>query len=151
MSRTAEGIPALVLAAGDTAATVLSGGERNRYALARILVSPSNFLLLDEPTNHLDMRAKDVLLDAISGYTGTVDFSSSDGQAILPGNYTFVVGDDGVHTFSNAFTLKTAGNDSVTATDSLSSITGSATVTVSASPDRPSARLSARSISGLRT
>ncbi len=57
---------------------VLSGGERNRYALARMLLHPSTFLLLDEPTNHLDLRAKDVLLESLQKFTGTVVFVSHD-------------------------------------------------------------------------
>src|SRR5580700_7777276 len=79
---------------------VLSGGERNRYALARMLMMPSNFLLLDEPTNHLDMRAKDVLLEALQDYTGTVVFVSHDRYFIDKlATRVFEVEDGRVHVF----------------------------------------------------
>src|SRR5579871_526713 len=79
---------------------VLSGGERNRYALSRILLRPSNFLLLDEPTNHLDMRAKDMLLEALQQYTGTVVFVSHDRYFIDKlANRVFEIGEGEVRVF----------------------------------------------------
>jgi ATP-binding cassette subfamily F protein 3 len=79
---------------------VLSGGERNRYALARMLMMPSNFLLLDEPTNHLDLRAKEVLLEALEKFTGTVVFVSHDRYFIDKlATRIFEVADGGVHVF----------------------------------------------------
>jgi ATP-binding cassette, subfamily F, member 3 len=79
---------------------VLSGGERNRYALARMLMMPSNFLLLDEPTNHLDMRAKDVLLNALEDFSGTVVFVSHDRYFIDKlATRVFEVADGAVHLF----------------------------------------------------
>ena len=88
--------------ASDKKVGVLSGGERSRLAIIRLLLEPVNLLILDEPTNHLDMRSKDVLKDALKEFDGTVIVVSHD-REFLDGLV------DKVYEFSNKRTTEHLG------------------------------------------
>ncbi len=122
---------------------VLSGGERNRYAMAKMLVSPANMLLLDEPTNHLDLRAKDVLLEAIRNFTGTVLFVSHD-RYFIDGLATrvFEVEDRRVHIYPGNYEdylwRKQGGPEkSIAAVTNTSVSAASGMIKVLSTPPRP--------------
>jgi ATP-binding cassette subfamily F protein 3 len=127
---------------------VLSGGERNRYALARMLLHPSNFLLLDEPTNHLDMRAKDVLLESLEKYNGTVVFVSHDRYFIDKlATRVFEIGDGRVEVFPGNYEdyqwrkQRAAGGEDVTDAGSKHAPTLSDVPGCTAPKDEPRKRL----------
>jgi streptogramin lyase len=111
-------------------------GSSNAFIAKITIPGPATHFAVSAPVSttagtafSTTVTALDANNNVADGYTGTVHFSSTDAQAGLPGNYTFIASDNGSHTFS--VTLKTAGNRAVTATDALNgSITGSASVMV---------------------
>jgi len=124
------------ITATDTVTSSITGLQAaitvNPGAAATLTVAGHVGSTISGTANNFTVTAKDAAGNTATGYTGTVHFTSTDGSATLPGNYLFLSGDNGTHTFSA--TLKTAGSQSITATDTVtSSITGTqATIAVSA-------------------
>jgi len=84
---------------------VLSGGEKARLVMARMLYDPPNFLVLDEPTNHLDMATKEMLIEALSGYEGSMLFVSHDRRFLAAlSNRVLELTSDGIHNYAGGYT-----------------------------------------------
>ena len=138
--------------ASEKKVRVLSGGERTRLAMIKLLLQPVNFLILDEPTNHLDMRSKDVLKEAIASFEGTVIVVSHD-RDFLDGLVTKVyefgggrvrehIG--GIYDFLRAKNAETdaARLDSVFRPATTKDATPSPAPSATTPDDKPAARLS---------
>ncbi len=84
---------------------VLSGGEKARLVMAKMLFDPPNFLVLDEPTNHLDIATKQMLIEALSRYEGAMLFVSHDRHFLAAlSNRVLELTEDGVHTYGGGYT-----------------------------------------------
>ena len=107
-------LAAFVFTGDDVFKTIgsLSGGEKGRVSLAKIMLSKSNFLILDEPTNHLDMYSKEILEDAINSYEGTVLYISHDRYFIdKTAEITFDLSKTGVTKYLGNYTYCMEKND----------------------------------------
>ncbi|MET0869025.1 MAG: ABC-F family ATP-binding cassette domain-containing protein [Pseudorhodoplanes sp.] len=84
---------------------VLSGGEKARLVMAKMLFDPPNFLVLDEPTNHLDLATKEMLISALSDYEGTMLFVSHDRHFLAAlSNRVLELTPDGIHSYGGGYT-----------------------------------------------
>ena len=84
---------------------VLSGGEKARLVLAQMLYDPPNFLVLDEPTNHLDMDTKEMLIESLSKFDGTMLFVSHDRHFLAAlSNRVLELTPEGIHQYGGGYT-----------------------------------------------
>jgi hypothetical protein len=117
------------------------------HATVKVVAGAAKTLRVAAPSNAtagtpftITVTALDAFGNVATGYRGTVHFTSSDGAAVLPADYTFTSADNGKHTFS--VTLNTAGSETITVTDTThTAVTGHATVSVTAAAPAPDDRL----------
>ena len=128
ISKTSGGGPGLT--PGDSAPFTVNPGPIDHF-----IVSAASSATAGSPIS-VTVTAKDIFDNTKTDYAGTVHFTSTDGAAILPGNYTFLVADAGVHVFASGVTLKTAGSRTVSVNDTVTTTsTGtSGTITVNPGP-----------------
>jgi len=116
------------ITATDTVASYISGAETDisvvPAAAATLTVTGAPSLLWAGEEVSETVTVKDAYNNLATNYTGTIQFTSTDGAAVLPADYTFTGGDSGTHTFTNGVTFNTDGTQSITATDTGSSIAG---------------------------
>ncbi len=131
--------------ASDKKVKVLSGGERSRLAMIKLLLEPVNFLILDEPTNHLDLRSKDVLKEAIAAFDGTVIVVSHDREfldGLVSKVYAFGGGKVREHLGGIYDWLATQRQADITAAGATPTRTATTKAMAPQQPERSTARLS---------